>query len=46
MNFCPSITEKILNDAITFEKEYMQIPENDFKIIKPCRKSHLSRIPQ
>ena len=39
--FYPSITEKLLNNAITFAKDYIWISKEDIRIIKHCRKSLL-----
>ena len=39
--FYPSILEKILDNAILFAQQYIDIPEKDFLIIKLCRKSLL-----
>ena len=39
--FYPSITEKSLNNAITFAKDYIWISKEDIRIIKHCRKSLL-----
>ena len=39
--FYPSITEKSLNNAITFAKDYIWISKEDIRIIKHCRKSFL-----
>ena len=39
--FYPSISEKILGNAILFAQQYIDIPEKDFLIIKHCRKSLL-----
>ena len=39
--FYPSITEKLLNNAITFAENYIPISKEDIRIIKHCRKSLL-----
>ena len=39
--FYPSITEKMLNNAITFAENYISISKEDIRIIKHCRKSLL-----
>ena len=39
--FYPSITEKLLKDAISFAKKHVRISNNDMKIIKHARKSLL-----
>ena len=39
--FYPSITEEILDNAILFPQQYINIPEKDLHIIKHCRKSLL-----
>ena len=39
--FYPSITEKLLKDAISFAKKHVPISNNDMKIIKHARKSLL-----
>ena len=39
--FYPSITEKTLNNAITFAENYISISKEDIRIIKHCRKSLL-----
>ena len=39
--FYPSITEKSLNNAITFAENYISISKEDTRIIKHCRKSLL-----
>ena len=39
--FYPSITEKLLNNAITFAENYISISKEDIRIIKHCRKSLL-----
>ena len=39
--FYPSITEKTLNNAITFAENYISISKEDIRIIKRCRKSLL-----
>ena len=39
--FYPSITEKSLNNAITFAENYIPISKEDIRIIKHCRKSLL-----
>ena len=40
-DFYPSVTEKILDNAIEFAKEYTTIVDDDIRIIKHCRKSLL-----
>ena len=40
-DFYPSITEKILDNAIEFTKEYTTIIDDNIRIIKHCRKSLL-----
>ena len=37
----PSISEEILDNAILFTQQYINIPEKDLRIIKLCRKSLL-----
>ena len=37
----PSISEEILDNAILFAQQYIDIPEKDLRIIKHCRKSLL-----
>ena len=39
--FYPSISEEILDNAILFAQQYINIPEKDLRIIKHCRKSLL-----
>ena len=39
--FYPSITEKSLNNSITFAENYIPISKEDIRIIKHCRKSLL-----
>ena len=39
--FYPSISEEILDNAILFPQQYINIPEKDLHIIKHCRKSLL-----
>ena len=39
--FYPSITEKSLNNAISFAKDYISRSKEDIRIIKHCRKSLL-----
>ena len=39
--FYPSVTEKTLNNAITFAENYISISKEDIRIIKHCRKSLL-----
>ena len=39
--FYPSITEKSLNNAITFRENYIPISKEDIRVIKHCRKSLL-----
>ena len=39
--FYPSITEKSLNNAITFQENYIPISKEDIRVIKHCRKSLL-----
>ena len=39
--FYPSISEEILDNAILFAQQYINIPEKDMCIIKHCRKSLL-----
>ena len=39
--FYPSITEKSLNNAITFAENYISISKEDTRVIKHCRKSLL-----
>ena len=39
--FYPSISEEILDNAILFAQQYMNIPEKDLRIIKHRRKSLL-----
>ena len=39
--FYPSITEKLLNNAITSAENYIPISKEDIRIIKHCRKSIL-----
>ena len=39
--FYPSILEEILDNAILFAQRYIDIPENDLRLIKHCRKSLL-----
>ena len=39
--FYPSITEKTLNNTITFAENYISISKEDIRIIKHCRKSLL-----
>ena len=39
--FYPSITEKPLNNAITFAENYIPISKQDIRILKHCRKSLL-----
>ena len=38
MEFCPSITETILDNAISFVLQHTSIAEEDLRIIKHCRK--------
>ena len=40
-DFYPSITEKILDNAIELAKEYTTISDDNIRIIKHCRKSLL-----
>ena len=40
-NFYPSITERLLMDAVNFAKTYVNIPQQDIDIIKHSRKSLL-----
>ena len=42
--FYPSITEKLLNNAITFVENYISISKEDVKIIKSCNKSLLIHV--
>ena len=39
--FYPSISEEILDNAMLFAQQYIDIPEKDLRIIKHCRKSLL-----
>ena len=39
--FYPSISEEILDNAILFAQQYVDVPEKDLCIIKHCRKSLL-----
>ena len=39
--FYPSISEKLLNDAMRFAKQHTQISEKDIEVISHCRKSLL-----
>ena len=39
--FYPSVSEEILDNAILFAYQYINIPEKDLRIIKHCRKSLL-----
>ena len=39
--FYPSISEEVLDNAILFAQQYIDIPEKDLRIIKICRKSLL-----
>ena len=41
VEFYPSITEKLLVNALNFAANYTEIPENDRKLILQCRKSYL-----
>lgn len=41
VNFYPSISEQLLDDAINWSKQFTTISENDIKIIKHARKSLL-----
>lgn len=41
MEFYPSITETILDNAISFAKTHINISDKDLRIIKHCRKSLL-----
>ena len=41
MEFYPSITEKILDNALLFAKQHIEISDKDLRIIKHCRKSLL-----
>ena len=42
--FYPSISEEILDNAILFAQQYINITEKDLRIIKHCRKSLLYNI--
>ena len=39
MEFYPSITETILDNALSFAKQDVKISDKDLRIIKHCRKS-------
>ena len=39
--FYPSISEEILDNAILFAQQYIDIPEKDLRVLKHCRKSLL-----
>ena len=39
MKFYPSITETILDNALSFAKQHVEISDKDLRIIKHCRKS-------
>ena len=41
MEFYPSITEKLLVNALDFAANCTEIPENNWKLILQCRKSYL-----
>ena len=41
MEFYPSITEAILDNAFSFAKQHVEISDKDLRIIKHCRKSLL-----
>ena len=41
MEFYPSITETILDNAISFALQHTSIAEEDLRIIKHCRKALL-----
>ena len=41
VDFYPSISEKLLNEGITFAKQFVEINNDDSKIIYHCRKSLL-----
>ena len=43
MEFYPLITEKILDNALSFAKQHVEISVKDLRIIKHCRKSLLYR---
>ena len=43
-SFFPSITEKVLKDAIKWARSYTQISNNDEEIILHCRKTFLFNI--
>ena len=40
-DYYPSITDKTLQRSITFAKQYVNIPEDNIRIINHCRKSLL-----
>ena len=41
MEFCLSITEAILDNALSFAEQHVETLEKDLQIIKHCRKSLL-----
>ena len=41
MEFFPCITETILDNALSFAKQHVEISDKDLRVIKHCRKSLL-----